>query len=295
MGVRTGTLIGAALTRDRNSYGKTVLLDIHSKTPYSQYFEVRDFPLVIQLYGATDGQQVTLLSAYGSKAAAREQVFLLDGVPVQLDATNNTVVVSTAGRYRVQLVGDKGTVLCVCGPQMGGGYVSPEIPQPSGVQANRPNLFLDGNNLSATTQVIEIASTPWLFSAYGMGVGEYIEVFNTYGWGDTYREELFRLEGTPVRLTSTINAIILSASGRYRFKLTGSLDNKLLVGNPTTARLASDGSLTPEQAEVLEGNNITTIAATAPTDGDILEFSTTDNAWKATKAPRELYLDGGNF
>lgn len=40
---------------------------------------------------------------------------------------------------------------------------------------------------------------------------------------------------------------------------------------------------------------LTNISTLSPTDGDIMEYNGTDLVWSATKAPRSLYLDGGNF
>lgn len=43
------------------------------------------------------------------------------------------------------------------------------------------------------------------------------------------------------------------------------------------------------------GGGLGTIANNTPTDADILEYNTTNSKWTATKAPRSLMVDGGNF
>lgn len=244
MSARTGRPITEAHIRDRNKFGKTVLFDASSQSNLSAYFEVRDYPVVIQLYGAVDSQYITVLTVYGN--SVREQPFLVNGQSVVLNAETNSVVLNISGRYRLELTGNLDNILCVYGPQMTGRVLNDLITPPSTAQAHRPNLFLDHGLLPSITHVIEIADEPWVFNAYGLEVGEYIEILSTFGWGSTYREEIYLVDNQPLRLTNTSNSLILEVSGRYRFQLVGDPSNIVLVGNPTKqiARAVGGSSLT---------------------------------------------------
>lgn len=47
--------------------------------------------------------------------------------------------------------------------------------------------------------------------------------------------------------------------------------------------------------KTVSNSNLTSIMNLTPDDGEILEFDLSTNKWDATKAPRDLYIDGGSF
>ncbi len=241
MGVRTGRPVGRALAKARQDSGSRVLIDQYSTSKYSPYFEVRDLPVVLQLFGATNGEQIRLLAVHTGAVYAVAQPFLLKGKPVVLSQENSSVVLSTSGRYRVELLGELGNAVCTYRPQQTADRVR-DIEQPSGAQANRPNLFLDGKTPRNKSHIIEVQDVAWVFNAYGLQPGEYIETLAVYGSGPDYREELYIHNGSAKELTAERNAISLDVSGRYRFKLVGDPEGKVLVGNPTILSTVAEGS-----------------------------------------------------
>lgn len=235
MAARTGVLLPNALHKERRKFGRVTLFDYSSRDRVSFAFEVRETPVSVKLFGATNQQRVNVLSCYGTGDSEITQQFSPNGEPVFLDAGRNAIILKNAGRYRLELVGEPGSCMVVYEPQMTGD-VDPEIPQPSGVQNQNGNLLQQ----DGWTDIIEIIDRPWVFNAFGLGVGEHIEVWTTYGYGGSYRQEPFLIDDVPVWLTTDNNSIRLQVSGRYRFKLVGTLDNTLLTGNPTA--YISEGS-----------------------------------------------------
>lgn len=238
MAVRTGRPVASALAKARQTGGRKVLIDAYSTTKLSPYFEVIDLPLVVQLFDASMGQRIHVLTSAMVYGEVRDQAFRPQGVPVVLDAANNSILITRSGRYRVQLEGDIGDAVCICGPQLTADRVQ-DIRQPSGAHANRPNLFLKGSNKSHT---IEIADTAWVLNAYGLLPGEFIQTLAVYGDGPTYREEPYVHNGAGKLLTPDNTAITLDVSGRYRFELYGDPTDKLLVGNPTILPAIGEGT-----------------------------------------------------
>lgn len=261
MSARTGALLPTAQRNERRKFGRTTLFDYSSRSNISFAFEVYDTPIAVKLYGAINQQRVHVLSCYGTGDAEVTQQFSPDNEPAFLDAGRNSILLRTAGRYRLQLEGVPGTCIVTYEPQMTG-RVEPEIPQPSGVQAQDGNLLLTNKR----TDVIEIADIPWAFTAFGLVPGEYLELWTAYGWGGSYREELYLANSVPVRLTPTANSIKVDVSGRYLWKLVGDLDNIVLTGNPTgyaeTVGSGTGGTPGPEGPPGAPGQGIEWITVT---------------------------------
>lgn len=288
MAIRTGRPVDRALSLARQSNGKTILLDQYTKGAYSPYFEVRDLPVIVQLIGIAAGS-VRILTSVKTINGEIEQVLRLNRQDAILSLANNSLTIDVSGRYRAQLLGSIGNAVLVYGPQLTTDKV--DIPQPSGAQANRPNLFLgNGDRLS---QVLEIEQRAWVINAFGLTPSDEVEVLAVYGNGPSYREVPYAPEGRAWVMTAGNNSIVLDKSGRYRFRSLHSTAGKLLVGNPTMVpKQQSEGS---GGGELPNNRNLITIAATNPTDGDILEFNAASDGWETTKNTRKLYLDGGNF
>lgn len=232
-------MLEAALRRSRNATGRTVLFDENSTSNSSHLFEVTNEPLVLQLFGATGDQTVSIYS----HVRGLEAPFLLDGVPLYVNESVNTAILSTAGVYRAVVTSGTRDGLTFTVHKQTVDAATLEIPQASGVQANLPNLFMSPEGAINPSNIWEIADKPWIFTVFGLQVGEYIETYVVYGQNETYKEELFLLAGVPQILTPLVTSIVLSKAGRYRFKLVGSLLGKTLVGNPTRASNGTgDGS-----------------------------------------------------
>lgn len=252
MAVKTGRLLDEPLRRERNATRRTVLFDEHSTSNDSFLFEVRGEPVVFQLFGAVVGQEVTLYSVLRQQ----EAIFLLDSVPVKLNASVNTVVFQTAGVYRMKVTSGSHVGLTLTMHPQTADDSPCEVPQASGVQANLPNLFMSPEGATNPTNIWEISDKPWIFTAFGLGPGEFIETYVVYGQNETYKEEIYLLNGVAQVLSPLSTSIILSKAGRYRFKLTGSLLGKTLVGNPTNAT-ASSGESAGGVQSVGAGSGIT--------------------------------------
>lgn len=240
MAARTGVLLPKALHDERRKFGRTTLFDYASRRKISFAFEVRELPVVVKLFGATEGQRVYVLSSFGIGSAEKLERFSPNGEPVFLDAGRNSFVLRQAGKYRLELDGEPGTCTVTYEPQMTA-EEDPEIPQPSGVQGQNGNLL----RADKKTDIIEVFDRPWAFTAYGLTGSEHIEVWTTYGWGGSFREEPYLINDAPVWLTPTYNSIKLDVTGRYRFKLVGTLDNKVLTGNPTAYTASESGGGDP--------------------------------------------------
>ncbi len=232
MGVRTGVPLNQNKLPSRIQEGVRVLIDKNSTSKLSAVFEVTNTPLILRAYTMTESQFVRVLSIFGQYT----QPFMLDGESIFVSNTTNTVILATAGRYRVELVGDFGPTITL---QEDTTDAKANISQPSGVQANRPNLFFNGTLSTNTSHIIEIQDKAWVFNAFGLQPSEFITVWSTYGFEATYKEEPYLLDGETQYLSETNNAIVIKESGRYRFKLNGDPSNIILVGNPT--QVESDG------------------------------------------------------
>lgn len=67
-----------------------------------------------------------------------------------------------------------------------------------------------------------------------------------------------------------------------------------ILASTADIELAYDDDV-PSITATIVNSNLASIAALVPADGDIMEYNGTASEWAATKSPRELYLDGGNF
>src|SRR5690606_32029547 len=117
-------------------------------------------------------------------------------------------------------------------PQLVGGC-DVEIPQPSGVQANRPNLLLDGSAGVAESIVIEVASTAIVLNAFGLTLGTSLQAYSTLRRNGAEIAQPFLYAAQPIVLTESNNATKLDRSGRYVFKVSGPSDGVLLVATPS--------------------------------------------------------------
>lgn len=197
-------------------------------------FEVVNEPVTLTLYGANMGQTVGVFSVFGPYTALQVAEYRIDGNPVVLSPSKTSVSINVSGRYRLVLYGPAGPSVVSVKNAVDGSAV---IPAPSGAQANRPNIFLDGGTESP---VIEIADKAWVFRAYGLQPTDYIDVYSTYGTGQAYREERLFKDGNAVYISDLNNSVSLERSGRYIFKLVGDPAGVTLVGNPT--QLDSEGT-----------------------------------------------------
>ena len=216
-----------------------VLLGTSGFEQLGPVFEVVGEPVTLTLYGANMGQSVGVYSVFGPYEALQIAEYRVDGDPVVLSDVRTSVTIEVSGRYRLVLYGSVGpTVVSVKNIVNG----KAAIPQPSGVQANKPNLFLDG---TTTSPVIEIVDKAWVFTAYGLQPSDYIDTYAVYGTGINYREERLFVDGNPVYISDLDNSVTLEKSGRYVFKLVGNPTNVTLVGNPTQLAAAETGGGEP--------------------------------------------------
>jgi hypothetical protein len=116
-----------------------------------------------------------------------------------------------------------------------------KLQQPSGAQAQLPNLLFDGTGNTAESPVIEITDNAWVFNAYGLAGGVTLTAYVSYGVGVDYREEPYLLNGTALVLSASVSSCVIPQTGRFRFKAAGSTLGVRLVGNPTEyATVVSD-------------------------------------------------------
>lgn len=224
--------------------GAITLLEPYSMSTKSRIFEVRNRPIILQGFNLEAGEEVVVLSvARTPDGRDIEQVFRLAGHPVTLNAALTSVVLASAGRYRVELRNAGGAAYVTYALQYAD--IGGSVGMPSGAQANRPNLFLDNANAGTTSHIIEVENRPWIFNAYGLSAGNRIDVYQVYGSGPTYRENIYLLDGKAITLTEESNAARLDVSGRYRFKLVGVGGGVTLIGNPTTPQETNDGGGEP--------------------------------------------------
>lgn len=233
MAVRTGIpLIGSSRQARRVIAGVTTLLYPGQVETYSPTFEVQDAPVLIKVFNVLDGTSVYVYTVYGYGIDELEQPLRLNGQPAILNALYNTISLTTSGRYRLRVTGpNAGELTATSEFQLVG--ADSEIMQPSGVQANRPNLFFDGVTNKNRTQLIEIRDTAWVFNAYGLQPGESITTYVVYGSGSAYREEPYAFNGNTLVMDENKNSVKLNKSGRYLFVLEGDSTHVVLVGNQT--------------------------------------------------------------
>lgn len=220
-------MLGRPLNTERRRHlpSSKILVDSYSQGYESPVFEIQDVPLFLQLFGANSSNVARVYTVLNGI----EQPFIVDESIVALNSVNPTYTLRLSGRYKVKLEGDIGPFVTAT-KQLVGLDRNREVSQPSGVQANLPNLFLDGQTLSP---VIEVQQDPWLFTVYGLvGIDEVL-VYSVYGQGATYAQTQLTSNGQPVKLTTANTSIVINKSGRYRFELIGNPTGVKLVGNPT--------------------------------------------------------------
>jgi hypothetical protein len=110
---------------------------------------------------------------------------------------------------------------------------STRIPQASGVQANLPNLLLNGTVISTQSPVIEITDKAWAFTGYDIPSGVQLVAYICVGVGADYYEEPYLLRGVQVVLDENNTTTVIPQTGRFRFKVSGDPTGIRLVGNPT--------------------------------------------------------------
>lgn len=241
MAAQTGRPLNSALAPANRQQGNvSVLIDKYSASNLSVIVEVINTPTILRLYGANDGQQIRILTVFGPQDALQEQPYRPYGQDVYLSATANAQILRISGRYRLELIGTIQDIICTSEPLLV--ELGSVVPQPSGVQANRPNLFMgDNGEQLAESRIIEIIDTAWMFNAYGLVGEEEVTLWQVYDKGLVHREEVYRFNGGQIVLTSTRNAVKLNKSGRYKFVRTGPpTTNLLLVGNPTNTTSADE-------------------------------------------------------
>lgn len=229
-------------------------------------FEVRDRPLTLQLFNATMGQTVEVKTVLGDTLV--EQDYRKDGTPVVLDGTHTSVKLETSGRYRLRLLGIEGPKVQSAIDYVG---TAVEIPQPSGQQANKPNLLFGGEPGQVYSPVVEIIDTAWAFTVYGIDPSASIAVLAVFGYGPTYREEPVYIDGNALYLSIAYNSKTLARTGRYRFRMDGDSTGVLLVGNPTRSESESDdGTPIPPGGGTVTSVGITPGAGLTSTGGPIV-------------------------
>lgn len=236
MVARTGKPLNQESTpAQRKLAGVTVLLDQYSLDSKSRIFEVMDNPTVLRLYGAVDNQQIRVLSVFGPQDDLQEQPYRPYGQDIYLSANFNCVVLRVSGRYRLELTGFLNNVLVTSELQLLD--VGADVAQPSGAQANRPNLILgDPAYTHSRSKIVEIINNAWIFNAYGLSPGQTMTVYQVYDNGLVHKEEVFRFNGNETVLTDTKNSVKLNKTGRYVFVGSEYFDDDvILVGNPTTS------------------------------------------------------------
>ena len=266
MAARTGRPLNTESFLPKRQQGRvTVLLDQYS-TGASPYIEVIDTPTILRLYGAADNQQVKVFSVFGPQDALQEQPYRPYGQDIFLSSSLNTIVLRLSGRYRLEVAGDISNLLCTSEPQLV--ELGTVVEQPSGAQANRPNLFIgDNGQLSDESKTIEIINNAWIFNAYGLVAGEELTVWQIYDKGLEHKEEIFRFNGGQIVLTTSRNAVKLNKSGRYKFRKTGNLSSEaILVGNPTATTSVDELDIGSEGIVVLGSYvSYTALIAARPT------------------------------
>jgi hypothetical protein len=135
----------------------------------SSVFEVISKGTIIRAYGLGN-VKATLYSLYGPQGAFLTVPYSQDLLSV-LDADHNEVVVNSSGRFKLVLddYGVAATNGVILTTDIQDVTATADVPQPSGAQANRPNVLVDTFKIPSlnTSPVIEITDEAWLFVAYG--------------------------------------------------------------------------------------------------------------------------------
>lgn len=236
--IRTGIPLEQEKFRQTQA-GTVVLFDQYSRTKKSRIFEVRNFPVVLSAFGLGANENIVLFSVTRIGDQELEQPFKPEGKNIYLNDSVTSIEISLAGRYRAVLQGDLGEVICTYKVQQAD--IGRDVGMPSGVQANRPNLLFKEAHNGDISKVIEIADAPWVLFAFGLSDSDKIEVYQVYGEGPSFREELYKPDGKQILFSSSSNSYVLDKSGRYRFKYYG-INNVTLAGNPTTVEIQGKGS-----------------------------------------------------
>lgn len=223
---------GIPLAPSRLGYAQTVVLfDPYSNSHESPVFEVRDRAVLLTAYGLQSSETITVHTVYGPPGSEQTTPFVLNGTAYVINVTHNSLLLSPSGRYRLVFSGDLYlNMRCTLVVQQ---EKSTDIPQPSGAQANLPNQLFDGTGSTTQSPVTEITDKAWLFTAYGLTIGNTLTAYITVGVGVDYHEEPYLLNGNAVVLTSTNTSALIPQTGRFRFKASGSTAGVRLVGNPT--------------------------------------------------------------
>lgn len=80
---------------------------------------------------------------------------------------------------------------------------------------------------SNTSHIFEVLELPLVITAFGLGVGEFIEIWTVYDSG--LIEEPYRVDSAAVTITPEQNTILLPHSGRYKAVFNGTLGTLICV------------------------------------------------------------------
>lgn len=214
-----------------------VIWDNTFKDANSSVFEVTNTPMVIRAYGLDGAPTVVIdvLSLFGQPGQFSTVPYSND-LPLQLSGVVNEVLIPSSGRFKL-VVNDTNAaqnVVITMEPQLV--TATADVPQPSGVQANLPNILVDTRAAMPTqSPVIDITDQAWLFVLYGTPAN-ILQVVLVTGEGANEKETQFVVDGVPVFMDGEHPILKIARSGRYRIKpYEGSFgSNILVIGNPST-------------------------------------------------------------
>lgn len=101
--------------------------------------------------------------------------------------------------------------------------------------------LLEPYSLSNKSSVFEVRNTPVVIQAFNLDLGEEVVVLSivrTPSGADI--EQIFRLNGQPITLTSTSTAVLLRTSGRYRVELINGAGNAYVTYTLQHADIGGD-------------------------------------------------------
>jgi hypothetical protein len=246
----------------------------------SSVFEVISKGTIIRAYGLGN-VKATLYSLYGPQGAFLTVPYSQDLLSV-LDADHNEVVVNSSGRFKLVLddYGVAATNGVILTTDIQDVTATADVPQPSGAQANRPNVLVDTFKIPSlnTSPVIEITDEAWLFVAYGNELNV-CQVVTVVGEGANEVEAPFIVNGVPVFMDADHRVLKIARSGRYRIKPYDTTfgANVLIIGNPSTVTTEEiDAGVVTSGGDIAGGKDImraVNLSGAGIEQGDYIHFS----------------------
>lgn len=240
--VRFGRALKPVSILDTTKAGVQRLFHKNSQDARSANIPVGAEPVVLVAFGLREGEKVEVFNVFENF----ETSYVMGGEVAELSLTNTIQILPIGGVYCLRFTGSVLGELLVIAYRASAmdpeALKSIDITNPDGPQKNLPNLFLNGEYGITQTHEFVVGSVPLVFRAFGLGD----TILQLYAVFDD--EETQVTEDGPVTMSVSNSTLVITITGRYKFRVLGESADVILAMNPTALNYYSTGiTATPDE------------------------------------------------